>query len=53
VVTVPILDVTVDGTQVDLTAPFPLDPNQLLAVPDASAIDLTVVPRSVTPAGPA
>jgi hypothetical protein len=53
VVAVPILSVWVDGTQVQLTDVTTLAPNELLAVADASAIELTVVPRSVTPAGPA
>jgi predicted phage baseplate assembly protein len=53
VVAVPILSVWVDGVQVQLTDTVTLDPNELLASAGDGSFELTVVPRSVSPAGPA
>ena len=52
-VAVPILSVWVDGMQVQLTDVVTLGANELLASAGDGSYQLTVVPRSVSPAGPA
>jgi predicted phage baseplate assembly protein len=53
VVAVPNLSVSVDGLPYQLTDVVTLAPNELLASVGDSSYLLTVVPRSVSPAGPA
>jgi predicted phage baseplate assembly protein len=53
VVAVPNLSVSVDGIAYQLTDAVTLAPNELLASAGVSSYLLTVVPRSVSPVGPA
>ena len=52
-VAVPILSVSVDGIPFELADVVTLAPNELLASAGDGSYELTVVPQSGSPAGPA